>query len=53
MLTQRIFDVGGLGVLEDELKRIFGEPDKIRAAEERIEKLRQTTSAAAYVSALR
>jgi hypothetical protein len=52
-LTERIFDVGGLGVFEDELVKIFGEPDEIRAAEERIERLRQTTSAAVYASALR
>ncbi|KAK4207636.1 hypothetical protein QBC37DRAFT_298280 [Rhypophila decipiens] len=40
-------------VFEEEITKIFGEADKVRAAEERIQQLRQTGSAAAYASALR
>ncbi|KAM7196955.1 hypothetical protein V8F33_005837 [Rhypophila sp. PSN 637] len=52
-LTQSIFDEGGFVIFGNEITKIFGEADDVRAAEERIQHLKQTGSAAAYASALR
>jgi Retrotransposon gag protein/Zinc knuckle len=51
-LTQEIFD-NGLAKFEEEIKKMYGEPDEEKAAEDRLERLVQTTSASAYATLFR
>jgi hypothetical protein len=43
----------GFNAFEDEIKKMYGEHDEVRAAEDRLELLFQTGSAAAYAAAFK
>jgi len=53
ILTKTMFTDVGFNAFEDEIKKMYGEQDEVRAAEDRLESLVQTGSASAYAAAFK